>query len=42
MSVSLDEPNLVSHAGLVPVAELAQRLRVGERIDAAVTVGRGQ
>src|SRR5512135_250890 len=38
VSVSFDEPNLVSHAGLVPVAELAQRLQVGERIDAAVTV----
>ena len=38
VSVSFDEPNLVSHAGLVPVAELAQRLRVGERIDAAVTL----
>ena len=38
MSVSFDAPNLVPHAGLVPVAELAQRLRVGERIDAAVTV----
>ena len=38
VSVSFDEPNLVSHAGLVPVAELAQRLRVGERIDEAVTL----
>src|SRR5512135_1127489 len=38
VSVSFDEPNLVSHAGLVPVAELAQRLQVGERIDATVTV----
>src|SRR5512142_1842301 len=38
VSVSFDEPNLVSHAGLVPVAELAQRLQVGERIDAAVTL----
>ena len=38
VSVSFDEPNLVSHAGLVPVAELAQRLRVGERIDETVTL----
>ena len=38
VSVSFDEPNLVSHAGLVPVAELAQRLRVAERIDETVTV----
>ena len=38
VSVSFDEPNLVSHAGLVAVAELAQRLRVGEPIDAAVTM----
>jgi hypothetical protein len=45
LTVSFDEPNLVSHAGLVPVAELAQRLRVGERIDGdghAVRVARGQ
>lgn len=34
MSMSVDEPNLVSHAGLVAVAELAQRLGVAERIDA--------
>ena len=34
MSMSADEPNLVSHAGLVAVAELAQRLGVAERIDA--------
>src|SRR5512143_763992 len=38
VSVSFDEPNLVSHAGLVPVAELAQRLRVAERVDAALTL----
>ena len=38
VSISFDEPNLVSHAGLVPVAELAQRLRVGERIDQTVTL----
>ena len=38
VSVSFDEPNLVSHAGLVPVAESAQRLRVGERIDETVTL----
>jgi hypothetical protein len=38
VSVSFDEPNLVSHAGLVAVAELAQPLRVGEPIDAAVTL----
>jgi hypothetical protein len=38
VSVSFDEPNLVSHAGLVPVAELAQRLQVGERIDEMVTL----
>ena len=38
VSVSFHEPNLVSHAGLVPVAELAQRLRVAERIDETVTV----
>lgn len=36
VSVSFDEPNLVSRAGLVPVAELALRLRVGERIDDVV------
>ena len=34
MSMSVDEPNLVSHAGLVAVAELAQWLGVAERIDA--------
>src|SRR5512144_1600825 len=34
VSMSVDEPNLVSHAGLVAVAELAQRLGVAERIDA--------
>src|SRR5512142_2489148 len=34
VSMSVDEPNLVSHAGLVAVAELAQWLGVAERIDA--------
>ncbi|MGZ4617614.1 MAG: hypothetical protein ACXV3F_02580 [Frankiaceae bacterium] len=38
VSVNFDEAKLVSHAGLAPVAELARRLRVAERIDETVTV----
>ena len=41
VSVSFDEPNLVSHARLVPVAELAQRLRVAARIDETVAGSMG-
>jgi hypothetical protein len=36
MRISFDEPNLVSHAGLVAPAGLAQRLGVAERIDERV------
>lgn len=36
VSMSFDEPNLVSHAGLIPMGALAQRLQVAERIDAAL------
>lgn len=36
VSISFDEPNLVSHAGLVAPAELAQRLGVAELIDERV------
>ena len=36
VSITFDEPNLVSHAGLVAPAELAQRLGVAELIDERV------
>ena len=36
VSISFDEPNLVSHAGLIAPAELAQRLGVAELIDERV------
>ncbi len=36
VSISFDEPNLVSHAGLVAAGELAQRLGVAELVDERV------
>lgn len=39
VSISFDEPNLVSHAGLLAAAELAQRLGVAELIDERVDLG---
>ncbi len=39
LSVTFDEPNLVPNAGLVPAAELAQKLGVAELIDERVDLG---
>jgi hypothetical protein len=39
MHASFDDPNLVSHAGLVPVMALAQRAGLGDLVAAHVRLG---
>jgi hypothetical protein len=39
VSVRFDEPNLVSHAGLLPAAVLAERVGLAALVDQRLTLG---